>query len=292
MVMSGQMFSQFAAPGGSVLGSATGPMVTNLPTVMGAFGISYVNWAQFDFSAGKNGMTQQLKTTGWAGNLGFVWKLAPNLSLGGVYHAKTRLSDMEGSGTLNMNAQMPTGPMTVPISGKLKVVDFQWPETYGLGVAYQVNDRMMLAADYKRIGWAKVMKNFRMSFTADATQANPAAQGMVSMGANAMDATLYQNWKDQDVFMFGGSYKVTDPLVLRAGINIANNPIPDAYMNPLFPAIVKNHYMGGIGYAMSNASSIDFSFTYAPKVSATNPNMGVTTTHSQTNWQLMYSQRF
>ncbi len=291
MVMSGQMFSQFAS-GTSPLGSATGAMVTNLPAVMGAFGISDVNWAQFDFSAGKDGMTQQLKTTGWAGNLGFVWKVAPGLSLGGVYHAKTNLSDMEGSGTLNMNAQMPTGPMTVPITGKLKVVDFQWPETYGMGVAYQVNDQIMLVADYKRIGWAKVMKNFRMSFTADATQANPAAQGMVSMGANAMNATLYQNWKDQDVFMFGGSYKVTDPLVVRAGVNIANNPIPDAYMNPLFPAIVKNHYMAGVGYAMSKASSIDFAFSYAPEVSATNPNMGVTTTHSQTNWQLMYSQRF
>jgi long-chain fatty acid transport protein len=50
--------------------------------------------------------------------------------------------------------------------------------------------------------------------------------------------------------------------------------------------------MGGVGYAMSNVSSVDFSFTYAPEVTATNSNTGVTTTHSQTNWQLMYSQRF
>jgi long-chain fatty acid transport protein len=292
MVMSGQMFSQFATPGGSPLGSASGAMVTNLPTVMGAFGISDVNWAQFDFSEGKNGMKQQLKTTGWAGNIGFVWKAAPNLSVGGVYHAKTNLDDMEGSGTLRMNAQMASGAMTVPITGKLKVVDFQWPETYGIGAAYQVNDRLMLAADYKRIGWSKVMKNFRMSFTADAVQADPAAQGMVAMGANAMDATLVQNWDDQDVFMIGGSYRVTDALTVRLGANLANNPIPDAYMNPLFPAIVKNHYTAGVGYVINKASSVDFSFSYAPEVSVTNSNMGVTTTHSQTNWQLMYSHRF
>ena len=292
MVMSGQMFSQFATPGGSVLGNAVGPMVSNLPAVMGAFGISDINWAQFDFSKGKNGMTQQLTTTGYAANIGFVWNAAPNLSIGGVYHAKTSLSDMEGSGTLNMNAQMASGGMTVPITGKLKVVDFQWPETYGLGVAYRLSDRVLLAADYKRIMWSKVMKDFHMRFTADAVQANPAAQGMVSMGANAMDATLYQNWEDQDVLMIGGSYLVVDGLTLRAGANFAKNPIPDKYMNPLFPAIVKNHYMGGVGYAFDKASSIDFSFTYAPRVSATNPNLGVTTSHSQTNWQLMYGYRF
>ena len=54
--------------------------------------------------------------------------------------------------------------MPMSVSGKLKVVNFQWPETYGVGVAYQVNDQLMLVADYKRIGWANVMKNFRMQF--------------------------------------------------------------------------------------------------------------------------------
>ena len=292
MVMSGQMFNQFATPGGTPLGSATGSMVTNLPAVMGAFGMTDVNWAQFDFSKSKNGMTQQLTTTGYAANVGFVWKVAPGLAIGGVYHAKTKLEDMEGTGTLRMNATVAGTPTTVPISGTLKVVDFQWPETYGFGVAYQLNDRILLVSDYKRIGWAKVMKNFRMSFTADSSQSDPAAQGMVGMGATAMDAILVQNWEDQDVFMFGGSFKANEALTLRAGVSIANNPIPDAYMNPLFPAIVKNHYMGGVGYAISNASAVNFSFTYAPEVTATNSNSGVTSTHSQTNWQLMYSQRF
>jgi long-chain fatty acid transport protein len=297
MVMSGQMFNAFAM-GATPLGSATGAMVNNLPSVMGAFQISDVNWAQFDFSEGGNKMKQRLTTTGWAGNIGFLWKAAPGLSVGGVYHAKTSLSDMEGHGTLKMNAVTPMGAMTVPITGTLKVVDFQWPETYGIGVAYQVNPQLLLAADYKHIGWGDVMKNFTMSFTADTVQSDAAAQGMVGLGANAMDATLVQNWKDQDVLMIGAAYKVSPALTLRAGANFAGNPIPDEYMNPLFPATMKEHYTFGVGYAFSQVASIDFAFTYAPEVSATNTNMcmaaGVclTTTHSQTNWQLMYSQRF
>lgn len=286
MVMPGAMFAQFTGFGGasaSPLGRASGSLVQ----AFGGFGLQDVNWAQFDFSEGKNGMKQRLTTSGWAGNVGFVWKAAPNLSVGGVYHAKTRLSDMEGNGAMNMNVVMGGAAMPMSVNGTLKVVNFQWPETYGIGIAYQVSDRFMLAADYKRIGWAGVMKNFQMQFTAGGN-----AGMLAGLNGAVMDATLYQNWKNQDVFMFGGAYKVTDGLTVRAGVNLANNPIPNETMNPLFPAIVKNHVAGGIGYAFSKVSSVDFSLTYAPEVSATNPNMGVTTTHSQTNWQALYSHRF
>lgn len=286
MVMPGAMFAQFTGFGGaapSPLGKASGSLVQ----AFGGFGLKDVHWAQFDFSEGSNGMKQRLKTNGWAGNIGLVYRVSPQWSVGAVYHAKTRLDDMEGNGAINMSVDMGAGAMPMSVSGKLRVVNFQWPETYGIGVAYQANERLLLAADYKRIGWAKTMKDFHMEFTASSNS------GMLAgLNGQVMDATLYQNWDNQDVFMFGGSYRVSDALTVRAGLNLSKNPVPDAYMNPLFPAIVKNHATVGFGYALSKASSVDFSFTYAPESSATNPNMGVTTTHSQTNWQLMYTQRF
>lgn len=290
MVMSGQDFGRFA--GMSPLGASPSGAVSPTSTMLGAFagfmampGFD-LQWAQFDFSEGSNKMKQRLKTDGWAGNIGFQWQATPQLSIGAVYHAKTSLGDMEGKGSIKMGTPMGV----IGVSGKLKVVDFQWPETYGIGLAYQVNDQLMIAADYKRIGWEKVMKNFNMSFVADAAQANPMAAGM---GGTTMDATLYQNWRDQNVFMIGASYKYNPALTLRAGVNLANNPIPNAYMNPLFPATIQNSLAFGFGYAFSPAASVDFSLTHAPSVSATNSNMGVTTTHAQSNnWQLMYSQRF
>ena len=286
MVMPGAMFAGFTGFGGaaaSPLGKASGSMVNAL----GSFGLQDVNWAQFSFSEGGNGMKQELKTTGWAGNLGFVWKASPVLTVGGVYHGKTSLKDMEGNGAINMSVVMGGAAVPMSVTGKLQVVDFQWPETYGLGIAYQASDKLMIAADYKRIGWAGVMKNFQMKFTA-------AGNGGMLAGLNGtvMDATLYQNWDDQNVVMLGGSYRMTEALTLRAGVNLADNPIPDSLMNPLFPAIVKDHYALGAGYAFDKASSVDFSLTFAPKVSATNSNMVVTTEHSQINWQLMYSRRF
>lgn len=282
MVMDGNTFNGFASQT-SPLGTATGTMVTGLPGMMGGLGWADVHWAQFDFSQGSNKMKQRLKTDGWAGNLGFTWKATPSLAVGGVYHAKTRLKDMSGRGQLVMQGGDGSGGVvsTIAVPGTLKVVNFQWPETYGIGLAYQLNEKTMLVADYKRIVWSDVMKNFTMEFVADS-------------GA-AMQAVLFQDWKNQNVFMFGGSYKYSNALTLRAGMNLADNPIPSGYMNPLFPATIKSSVSLGFGYAFSPASSVDFSLTHSPSVSATNNNMGsgVTTTHAQkNNWQLMYSNRF
>jgi long-chain fatty acid transport protein len=305
MGMSGQMFGQMMQAGnvgGTMLQGLGGLMNAGLggacpaagsPALGGAC-INDVNWAQFDFSQGTNKMKQRATTTGWAGNIGFTWQANPKLSIGGVYHAKTHLKDMEGDATVTMNVRAGAGngapgtgqDISMPITGKIKIVNFQWPETYGIGMAYQVNDALMIASDYKRIRWSRVMDAFRMTFVADS--------GMFA-GAD-MSATLTQNWKDQDVFMIGAAYKVSAPLTVRVGVNLANNPIPDGLMNPLFPATVKDHYAFGLGYELSKASSMDFAYTYAPKVSVTNasnPAMPITTTHAQThNWQLMYSQRF
>jgi long-chain fatty acid transport protein len=41
---------------------------------------------------------------------------------------------------------------------------------------------------------------------------------------------------------------VSPALTLRAGINHASNPIPDALVNPLFPATVERHYTLGLGW--------------------------------------------
>ncbi|MDR3394109.1 MAG: hypothetical protein P4L70_03820, partial [Parasulfuritortus sp.] len=63
-------------------------------------------------------------------------------------------------------------------------------------------------------------------------------------------------------------------------------------MNYLFPAIIENNYTAGFGYDFSPASAVNFSYVYAPKVTQTNSTFGYTVTHSQTNWQIMYSHKF
>lgn len=235
--------------------------------------------------------TGKAKTFGYAGKLGFTFKLSDKLTLGGTYHSKTRLKDMK---TSRKGAQMviTAAGIDMPTDGKLIIHDFQWPETYGLGLALKATDHLMFAFDVKRIGWKSVMKNFSMTFTT--------SDALGSGQPGSVDFVMPQNWDDQTVYSLGGSYKLSDALTLRAGVNMANNPIPDATMNYLFPAIVKNHLALGLGYAFSPESEMNLSVQYAPKVTQTNPDPNgdgdstdaYTVSHSQTSAQLMYSARF
>ncbi len=307
MALSGQQFGDMVAGlgGSQTYGSASGSMVN---TLVGAFTVpqamcggvpclSGLNWARFDFSD-NSAFTGAAKGNGFAGKIGGVYKVNDAVTVGATYHSKTWLGDLETNGaTLSMNVVGPAtmgNPSTIPVNGKIQVKDFQWPQMIGAGVAYQATSELVLVFDYKWINWADVMKSFKMTFTADASQASPAAT-QFGLGGQVVDAEMTQNWKDQHVIMIGAGYKVSPEWTLRAGLNYANNPIPDTYLNALFPAIEKTHITLGAGYMISKASSVDASFTYAPEVKQTsgaNAPEGAAVTHSQTNAQVMYSYRF
>lgn len=296
MALSGPAFGDMAF-GTQTYGTASGSMVSTLGAAIGVnpgqlSATGPINWARVDFS-NDSAFTGQAKGNGGAFKLGGTYKVNTQLTLGATYHSKTSLGDLNAPGatmSMNVNVNGAPGPFTVPVTGKISVHDFQWPQTMAMGAAYQASDQLLLVADYKRISWKDVMKNFSVTFTADATQSDPNAAGF-GLGGKVVDMTLFQNWEDQNVIELGGAYKTTDALTLRAGLNLANNPIPDKYMNPLFPAIAKNHVTLGVGYAVSKASSVDFSYVYVPKVTATGGS-GTTVDFGGYSAQAMYSYRY
>lgn len=304
MPMSGTMFADMMPRSTNFFG-AISPTSTMLGTLRGMMGnslggacaegagnncITDVNYAHFDFSNGDSfNVRQQTNGSGFAGKLGVVWKASPMVQLGATYHSKTKMSDFEGNGTMTMNVVMEAaGTMNVPVTGKLAIRDFQWPETYALGVAYTPNDKLLFAVDYKRLNWSSVMKDFHMTFTSDASAGNAA----FNLANQTFDASLHQNWDDQDIVMLGVAYKTTDKLTLRAGANLSSNPIPNDLVNPLFPAIVENHYSVGFGYVLNPTSDVNFSFVYAPEVTVASAATGMSFDHGQMSWQLLYSKRF
>lgn len=265
------------------LGTASGGLVS-------AFRMSgaQINYGYFDFSNGSD-FTGQARAYGYAGKLGAVFKVNDRLSLGATYHSETKLSDMKTSGAdVTFGVDMGGGPMDIPVSGEIKVRDFQWPEIYGIGVAWQASDDWFFTGDIKRIEWADSMESFDMTFTADASQADMNAAAFAGQG---MDVSLFQRWEDQVVYQFGGAWRWSPKLTLRAGVNLSDNPVPNTYLNALFPAIVEEHYTAGFGYRFNRAQSIDFSLQYAPEVEETSGG-GVISRHSQTSFQFLYSHRF
>ncbi|MDZ7812776.1 MAG: outer membrane protein transport protein [Ideonella sp.] len=125
------------------------------------------------------------------------------------------------------------------------------------------------------------MNSFRMSY---ATDGKTGMDGSISFA-------LPQLWKDQTVLHLGVQHRPSPQWAVRAGLNLASNAVPDAMINPLFPAIVERHYTAGVGYKLEDAGEINAAITLAPKATANTPQ-GVVISHRQLNGQLMYSHPF
>jgi len=256
-------------------GAQLGGLVTASSGTLGAAlpGLAGAPWARINFSDGDKN-TGAAKSTGYSAKLGGVYKVSNDVSVGGSYQFKSKLDDMKtAAGSASMTA---TGGFAD--TGTMTIIDFQWPSVLAIGASWQASPALMVAADLKSIGWADAMKSFRMRYDS------------LGMGGS-VSFTMPQNWKDQTVLSLGMAWKTSEKLVLRAGVNIADNPIPEDMVNPLFPATIKSHITAGLGYEVTKNDAINVALTMAPKVSVTNAS-GVTTDHAQTNVQLMYSHRF
>jgi long-chain fatty acid transport protein len=261
-----RMAASGAQLGGMVTG-VSGNLGQAMPALAGA------PWARIDFSNSSD-FTGAASSTGWAAKFGAVYKPSAALTLGASYQMKSSLKDMKtGASGATMSA---TGGFAD--TGRITVIDFQWPSTVAVGVSWQATPALLVAADVKRIAWSDVMKDFRLRYDS------------AGMGGSVSFA-LPQNWADQTVTNLGLAYGVNASLTLRAGVNLADNPIPQMLVNPLFPATVKRHYTVGVGYKVSPAGEFNGSLTLAPTSTVTN-GMGVIVTHKQTNVQLMYTHRF
>lgn len=292
MALTGSQFGDMVAGlgGSQTYGTASGSMVNTLVGVLNCASCPTLNWARVDFS-NDSAFTGQAKGSGLAFKLGGTFKVNADLTLGAAFHSKTSMSDLKtSSATMSMNLTTTSGAVTVPVSGSIAVHNFQWPQVLSVGAAYRAGDNLLLVADYKRIGWKDVMKDFKVTFTADATQANSMASSF-GLGGQVVDMGMKQNWDDQNVIELGAAFKVSPALTVRGGLNLANNPVPDKFMNPLFPAVAKTNVSGGVGYAFDKASSVDASFAYVPTNTVTGGN-GVKVDFGGTSAQLLYSHRY
>jgi long-chain fatty acid transport protein len=188
-----------------------------------------------------------------AAKLGFTYRLNDALTAGGVYQTAANLPDLKGDG--------------------YKVTGFDMPAMLGLGLAWQASERLMVAADIKDVMWGSSMNTVTI------------------YQDGAVVAPFQQDWDDQIVLALGLAYRFSDAFTGRVGYNHGKNPIPDAFVNYLWPAIMEDHYTAGFGYAFDKQSALNFGLSYVPEVVVT-AGSGMTIDHSQVNWQLMVSHTF
>ena len=276
-------FADFANPSSNVLGSATGTLVQGLGTPGGAppF-MTPDDSAVFEFS-NDNDFSGQARGRGVGASAGVMYQASSRFRVGGSYKAKTDMSDFKGSGSMKIidlgdGAGGAGSGFVAEFTGNYTIEDFQFPAVASIGMAYQATPSTLLALDVSHIDWSSVMDNVNIVFKADS-------------GAVA-NVTMKQGWEDQTVVKLGVEHAISSRTKIRGGVNLASNPVPDEYLNPLFPAIIENHYTVGFSHQLNRSSEISASVVYAPEVTQTNSNTGMESSHSQTNLQLMYSRMF
>ncbi len=192
---------------------------------------------------------------GVAGRIGLQYRLTDKLNLGFQYTSEAVLDPDGGTMTLNF------GDRRVKYDAEMN--DFTWPRELEVGLAARVTPQLLLAADIKWLNWSSAIKNIQLQGS------NPD----IPVPLSSPDLQFTMNWKDQWVFALGVEYTLFYRHILRTGYNYGQNPVPDANLTPLFPAITEHHLSLGYGYKRKGWA-IDVTWEHAFENSQTNSSPG------------------
>jgi long-chain fatty acid transport protein len=200
-----------------------------------------------NMSSNANALTNtgDSSSSGLGMRLGYLGKVNEQLTIGASYSPKTTMSKFSGYAGLFANAG-----------------EFDIPENYALGFAYQATPAIQLAMDYQRINYANV-----------AAIGNPSAVTASTMLGSPNGAGF--GWTNIDVIKLGVQWQATPSLALRAGYNHSQNPVTatNVTFNMLAPGVITTHYTLGATYNLSDKMEVTLAYVFAPSNSVSGISM-------------------
>lgn len=192
--------------------------------------------------------------TGVGLRLGALWKATPTLALGANWKSRTKMGRLDGY----------ADDLLAGADGRIDV-----PGQYGVGVAWQPNHQLTLAADYLRV--------------------------LYSDTAVMQDPNGFY-WRDQPIVRLGASWAIDDAWTLRAGLSRNRVQIEDTNtaQNLLAPSINDRAYTLGGTWRMDPKSEFSAGYEYNPKVTinGTGASAGTSLTSKVQVFMLGYQRNF
>lgn len=193
---------------------------------------------------------------GYGVRVGYMGKIVPTVTIGAAYASKMNFEKFSKYAGLFAEQG-----------------DFDIPENYNLGVAWQATPAFKLALDYQRINFGDI-----------ASVGNPSQNSLVGIARLGSNNGSGFGWDNVDVWKLGMEYKYSNKMTLRAGYSQADNPISGAdaaevMFNILAPAVIKNHATLGFTHTMASGNELTMSYMHAFKneVSGASPFGGTDT---------------
>ncbi len=230
-------------------------------------------------------LTTRAKAWTTSYRVGGLWHAHPQVTLGAIWQSKTTGDYENGELTLDQTA---IGLGKVHYDAKVE--GFTWPAQFGGGIEVRPAKQWMFAADVRRYLWQDAMQQITVKGT------NPDAAS--PMTNPVMPFTF--DWQDQTVVCAGAEYASSTEFTWRAGWNYGDSPVPDATLNPLFPATTMQHVTAGMTWRRADHAvnvAVERAFEAEQVNANTNMNVnpfgaGMFVDHSQWTFSLGYSRKF
>lgn len=196
-------------------------------------------------------------STGYGVRVGYMGKITPTVTIGAAYASKMNFQKFDKYKGLFAEQG-----------------DFDIPENYNLGVAWQATTQLKLALDYQRINYSDVN-----------AVGNPTSNLFAGNAFGSSNGPGF-GWDNIDIWKLGAEYKHNKQWTFRAGYSHTDSPIKGATcvtfseancaevaVNILAPAVVEDHVTLGFTYTLASGNEVTMSYMHAfeNSVSAVRP---------------------
>ena len=184
---------------------------------------------------------------GWGIALGILYRFNDELSVGFSYTSQSYMGDLESNDTTTVELAPSLGGKTFEYN-KTEVVNFGHPQKFGVGIAYQLFPRLLVAADVKRLNYSETWD----VVTIRVSDGNGPDQSF----------SLPFDLDDQMIYSVGLEFKATNRLALRCGYTYGSDIVaPDAIFPPV-PITDAGHNLAlGFGY-LWDSWGLDFGWVH------------------------------
>lgn len=201
---------------------------------------------------------------GYGLSLGWTGQITPTLALGAAYQSRTYMQKFDKYKGLFAEKG-----------------DFDIPENYAVGLAWQATPKFLVAADIQRINYGSVKS---------------IANKMLEGGPLGANNGAGFGWKDITAYKLGVSYDMNENFTLRAGYSWNDEPYSgnETFFNILAPGVIKEHATLGATWRLSGGGEVSVAYMHAFKntIKGKGASMGISNTMYQDSLGIAYSAKF
>jgi long-chain fatty acid transport protein len=170
---------------------------------------------------------------GWGANIAVLYKVSEPLKIGLTYRSRIKV-DLDGT------ADLTGGPAPQSGTGSTSIT---LPDLIGLGISYNVTDRLNLNADLDYTKWSTYDRLVIVSNNA------------------AFNSTIEKQWKDVWCLRFGAQYTLSEAWKVRGGLLYDKNPVPESTFETAVPDSDRVGITAGFGYTAGRLT-VDGAYMY------------------------------